>query len=184
VNRIFAAMLAFLLPARGQHSSPHRPLAPTAEEPLPAAEAEGVSASDMTVFDHPPGRVRRYVQPGSEEDEPRPGPDAPSPLSGRALASHRPRPKEQMNGPGSEARASMRRHCVMNTSSWPHVVCASRWLRATIFALFSRTRSAAASGRVLDYAVQVQSRISGMSWPWVSMYRLCSTSLSAIACLR
>ena len=33
----------------------------------------------------------------------------------------------------------MRRRWVMNTSSWPHFVCASRWLRATIFALFSRT---------------------------------------------
>jgi hypothetical protein len=70
VNRIFAAVLAFLLPSRGQHSSPHGPLAPTPEQPLPAAEAESVSASDMTVFDHPPGRVRRYVQPGSEQDKP------------------------------------------------------------------------------------------------------------------
>jgi hypothetical protein len=31
----------------------------------------------------------------------------------------------QMNGPGSEVSASMRRHWVMNTSSWPHLVCAS-----------------------------------------------------------
>ena len=49
------------------------------------------------------------------------------------------RDTRQMNGPGSEVSASMRRHWVMNTSSWPHLVCASRWLRATIFALFSRT---------------------------------------------
>jgi hypothetical protein len=70
VNRIFTVLLAFLLPSRGQHSSPHGPPAPTPEEPLPAAAAEDVSASDMTVFDHPPGRVRRYVQPSSEEDEP------------------------------------------------------------------------------------------------------------------
>ena len=33
----------------------------------------------------------------------------------------------------------MSRHRVMNTSSWPHFVLASRWLRATIFAPLSRT---------------------------------------------
>ncbi len=33
----------------------------------------------------------------------------------------------------------MSRHRVMNISSWPHFVPASRWLRATIFAPFSRT---------------------------------------------
>src|SRR2546423_1104773 len=43
-----------------------------------------------------------------------------------------------MNGPGSAVSASMPRHWVMNTSSWPNLVCASRWLRATILALFSR----------------------------------------------
>jgi len=31
---------------------------------------------------------------------------------------------------------------------------------------------------------QVQFRISGMSWPWRSMYWLCSMSLSRIFCLR
>jgi len=49
------------------------------------------------------------------------------------------RDTRQMNGPGSGISASMRRHWVMNTSSWPHFVCASRWLRAAIFALFFRT---------------------------------------------
>jgi hypothetical protein len=32
--------------------------------------------------------------------------------------------------------------------------------------------------------LHVQFRISGMSWPWVLMYWLCSTSLSCIACFR
>jgi hypothetical protein len=43
-----------------------------------------------------------------------------------------------MNGPRSEVSGSIRRHCDMNTSSWPHLVWASRWLSATIFALFFR----------------------------------------------
>jgi hypothetical protein len=48
------------------------------------------------------------------------------------------RDTRQMNGPRSEVNASICRHCVMNTSSWPHWIWASRWLRAAIFALFSR----------------------------------------------
>ncbi len=43
-----------------------------------------------------------------------------------------------MNGPRSEVSGSIRRHCDMNTSSWPYLVWASRWLSAAIFALFSR----------------------------------------------
>jgi hypothetical protein len=53
----------------------------------------------------------------------------------------------QMNGPCCEVSASMRRYWVMNTSSWLHLVCASRWLRATILALFSWTAAIVA---VLD----------------------------------
>ena len=58
-----AALVAFLLPARGRHC-----VAPAAaEEPAQAAEDEGVSPADMTRFDMPPGRVRPYVWPGDED---------------------------------------------------------------------------------------------------------------------
>jgi hypothetical protein len=61
VSRL-AALLAFLLPARGRHVT--APVAP--DEPAQAAEDEGVSPSDMTMFDLPPGRVRPYVLPGED----------------------------------------------------------------------------------------------------------------------
>jgi len=58
-----AALLAWLLPARGRHSGP---AAVVPDEPGPD-EDEGVSPSDMTMFDLPPGRVRPYVWPGEED---------------------------------------------------------------------------------------------------------------------
>jgi hypothetical protein len=79
-------------------------------------------------------------------------PTSPDPVFGNRVhagcphvAQHGPDPgasedrvKRQMNGPRSAVSASIWRHCVMNTSSWLHLVWASRWLRATILALFSR----------------------------------------------
>ena len=60
---------------------------------------------------------------------------------------------------GLQITASMLRHWAMNTSNWPHFVCASRWLRATIFALFSRT----AASSFLFWAI-ILSRVT-MSHP-------------------
>ena len=61
-----AALLAFLLPSRGRHSGPAAQAAAVPDEPA-RDEDEGVSPSDMTMFDLPPGRVRPYVWPGGED---------------------------------------------------------------------------------------------------------------------
>jgi hypothetical protein len=61
-----AALLAFLLPSRGRHAGPAAQAAAVPDESTPD-EDEGVSPADMTMFDLPPGRVRRYVWPGEED---------------------------------------------------------------------------------------------------------------------
>ena len=64
-----AALLAFLLPSRGRHTGPSSSSAAVADKSA-ADEDEGVSPSDMTMFDLPPGRVRPYVRPGDEDGAP------------------------------------------------------------------------------------------------------------------
>jgi hypothetical protein len=71
------------------------------------------------------------------------------------------RDARQMNGPGSGMSASIRRHWDMNSSSWPHFVCASRWLRATIFALFSRTAAILFRFRIIMLSRVAISRTPG-----------------------
>jgi hypothetical protein len=70
VSRRLVALLTLLWPSRGRHRGTAAPAAPEeAEEPPPAppADDEGVSPADMTIFDAPPARVRRYVDPGNED---------------------------------------------------------------------------------------------------------------------
>jgi hypothetical protein len=57
---VLVALMARLFPSRGRHSElPGLVQAgPQLPDPDPAGD---FSSSDMTVFDHPPGRVRPYV---------------------------------------------------------------------------------------------------------------------------
>src|SRR5512132_187355 len=62
----------------------------------------------------------------------------------------------------------MRRHWVMNTSNWPHFVCASRWLRTTIFALFKSLSTSLIVRGILAVVVG----IIALAWPSVTVLAL------------
>ncbi|MFY9926521.1 MAG: hypothetical protein WAK82_00815 [Streptosporangiaceae bacterium] len=58
---VLAVLMARLFPSRGRHSvSGLDEAGPRLPDPDTARD---FSPSDMTVFDHPPGRVRPYVKP-------------------------------------------------------------------------------------------------------------------------
>jgi len=59
---VLAALTARLFPSRGRHSE--LPGLDETGPQLPDPDRAGdLSFSDMTVFDHPPGRVRPYIKP-------------------------------------------------------------------------------------------------------------------------